>query len=129
MPRLLNPETWKRIWPIVVAPAFIFVAYNVLLNTVPDPPAVVEGRYRARLYRLGKITEAEFRNPELFRQRQAEKEGLLIKERQEAWKLESERRRKEVDERERTQQWQKEVEGWEQGGKPQETHYDRERRF
>ena len=129
MSRFFRAGNLKRLLPILLGTPAFFIAITLALNLAPDPPAVREGRERAALYRAGRITAEEFRNPALFRQRVAEKEGLRIKEREEAWQEESERRRREVDEKERTREWQKETVGWEQEGRPQQTHYDKERRF
>ena len=54
---------------IIGIPGGLWLGSIALLNLVPEPPAVVEGRYRRRLYQEGAITKAEFHNPALLRQR------------------------------------------------------------
>lgn len=70
------------------APALLLV-YTFALNAAPDPPAVVEGRRRRALYQTGQITEEEYRNPILFRQKAEQKQSEAIDrlERRTQWEI------------------------------------------
>ena len=78
-------------------PGLIWFGTIVLLNLAPDPPAVLEGRQRRRLFKDGAISKAEFHSPALLAERRArerrEEEERLAKEADQSAKVFEQARR------------------------------------
>ena len=98
-PILLRPWQSKLVL-LTTGPLTLFFAYTWLLNTIPDPPAVVEGHERKVAYAQGLITKEEFKNPRLLAARRAREDQERKKQEKQDNKWDALRREEKETERE-----------------------------